>query len=99
MLFTHAKISHEVRALEEETKLLRKLIGIAEQERRPASWYRVYLGQALAMIGDGAGALLEFDLALADSELPEDQRDFAKSSRNLVALRVKPATSTEKSHE
>ncbi len=99
MLFTHAKISHEVRALEEETKILKKLISIAERERRPASWYRVYLGQALAMIGDGAGALEEFDAALADSELPEDQRDFAKSSRALVALRVKPAAATGNSHE
>ncbi|MEI6871739.1 MAG: hypothetical protein WCL08_05600, partial [Verrucomicrobiota bacterium] len=33
MLFTHAKISHEVRALEEETKILKKLIGSAERER------------------------------------------------------------------
>ncbi|NBV87109.1 MAG: hypothetical protein EBS01_12800 [Verrucomicrobia bacterium] len=94
MLFTHAKISHEVRALQEETRLLRKLIDIAERERRPTSWYRVYLGQALAMTGDGPGALAEFDLALGDSELPEDQREFAKSARARVALRVKPGVAT-----
>ena len=90
MLFTHAKIAHEVRAIQEEVGVLRKLIAIAEKERRSTSWYRVYLGQALAMIGDGEGALKEFDLALVDPDLPEDQRDFAKNSRARVALRVKP---------
>jgi len=90
MLFTHAKIAHEVRAIQEEVGVLQKLIGIAEKERRSTSWYRVYLGQALAMSGEGEGALKEFDLALVDPDLPEDQRDFAKNSRARVALRVKP---------
>jgi tetratricopeptide (TPR) repeat protein len=90
MLFTHAKIAHEVGAIQEEVGVLRKLIGIAERERRPVSWYRVYLGQALALTGDGPGALKEFDLAQADPELPEEQRDFVKSARARVALHVKP---------
>jgi len=90
MLFTHAKIAHEVRAIQEEVGVLRKLIAIAEKERRSTSWYRVYLGQALAMSGEGESALREFDLALVDPDLPEDQRDFAKNSRARVALRVKP---------
>lgn len=92
MLFTHAKIAHEVRAIQEEVGVLRKLIGIAGRERRPTSWYRVYLGQALAMTGEGEAALKEFDIALGDPDLPEDQRDFAKSTRARVALRVKPET-------
>ena len=91
MLFTHAKIAHEVRAIQEEVGVLRKLIAIAEKERRSTSWYRVYLGQALAMSGEGESALKEFDLALVDPDLPEDQRDFAKNSRVRVALRVKPS--------
>jgi len=91
MLFTHAKIAHEVRAIQEEVGVLRKLIAIAERERRSTSWYQVYLGQALAMSGEGEAALKEFDLALRDPDLPEDQRDFAKNSRARVALRVKPS--------
>ena len=91
MLFSHAKIAHEVRALEEEVEVLRKLIGFAEREKRSSSSYRVYLGQALAMRGAGEEALAELDAALADPELPPDQVDFARSARGRVELKVHPA--------
>jgi tetratricopeptide (TPR) repeat protein len=90
MLFTHAKIAHEVRSFQEEIQILRKLIGIAEREKRSTSWYRVYLGQALATRGEGEAALVEFDKALEDGELPADQRDFARSARARVNLRLHP---------
>lgn len=90
MLFTHAKIAHEVRSLQEEAEILRKLVGIAEREKRSTSYYRVYLGQALAMSGSGEAALEELDKALADPELPPDQRDFAKSARARVESHVHP---------
>jgi len=90
MLFTHAKIAHEVRSFQEEIQILRKLIGIAEREKRSTSWYRVYLGQALATRGEGEAALVEFDKALEDSELPADQRDFARGARARVDLRLHP---------
>jgi len=92
MLFAHAKIAHEVRALEEEVEVLRKLIGFAEREKRSSSSYRVYLGQALAMRGAGEEALAELDAALADPELPPDQVDFARSARGRVELKVHPAS-------
>ncbi len=42
MLFAHAKIAHEVRSLQEEVEVLRKLIGFAEREsRRWWSWTRL----------------------------------------------------------
>ncbi len=90
MLFTHAKIAHEVRAFQEEIRLLRKLIGIAEREKRSTSWYRVFLGQALAMTGEGTEAVQSFNQALADPELPADQRDFARSAQARVELRIRP---------
>lgn len=90
MLFTHAKIAHEVRSLQEEVEVLRKLIGFAEREKRSTSSYRVYLGQALAMRGSGEEALAELDAALADPELPPDQLDFARSARARVGLKVHP---------
>lgn len=93
MLFTHAKIAHEVRSLQEEVDVLRKLIGFAEREKRSTSAYRVYLGQALAMSGKGEEALAELDAALADPELPPDQRDFARSARGRVELKVHPVSS------
>jgi tetratricopeptide (TPR) repeat protein len=88
MLFAHAKIAHEVRSLQEEVEVLRKLIGFAEREKRSTSAYRVYLGQALAMKGAGEEALAELDAALADPELPPDQLDFARSARARVDLKV-----------
>ena len=91
MLFAHAKIAHEVRSLQEEVEVLRKLIGFAEREKRSTSAYRVYLGQALAMRGAGEEALVELDTALADPELPPDQLDFARSARARVELRVHPS--------
>lgn len=90
MLFTHAKISHEVHAFQEEVEILRHLIALAEREKRSTCWYEVYLGQALAAIGKGAEALQNFDKALADPDLPADQRDFAKSAREKVYLRLHP---------
>ncbi len=91
MLFTHAKIAHEVKSLKEEIEILEKLIAIATREKRSTSWYEVYLGQALASTGRGEEALESFERALADPELPPDQRDFAKSARAKVALKVRPS--------
>ena len=91
MLFTHAKISHEVRAFQEEVGILRKLIAFAEREKRSTCWYEVYLGQALATTGKGEEALLNFDKALADPDLPADQRDFARSARAKVYLHLHPS--------
>jgi tetratricopeptide (TPR) repeat protein len=91
MLFAHAKIAHEVRALQEEVEVLRKLIGFAERAKRSSASYRIYLGQALAMRGAGEEALAELDAALTDPELPPDQLDFARSTRARVDLKVHPA--------
>ena len=90
MLFMHAKISHEVRAFQEEVIILRQLIELATREKRSTSWYEVYLGQALATTGKGEAALLSFDKALADPDMPADQRDFAKSARAKVQLHLHP---------
>ena len=90
MLFTHAKIAHEVKSYGEEIQILEKLIGIANREKRSPSWYHVYLGQALAVTGKGREAILNFDKALSDPELPPDQKDFATSARAKVALQVLP---------
>lgn len=90
MLFTHAKIAHEVRAIEEEVGILRKLIALAEREERSTSWYRVFLGQALASSGKGPESLAEFDRALSDPDLPAEQRAFAKEARQRVQRMIEP---------
>ena len=89
MLFSHAKIAHEVRALEEEILVLRKLIDIAERQGRQTSWYRIYLGQAFGLTGDGEGAERELGAALQDPELPEEQREFASDALARVRSKVR----------
>jgi tetratricopeptide (TPR) repeat protein len=78
ILFYHAKIAHEAKHLVEEVRALRYLIALAGKAQRPDTGYRVYLGQALASSGDGEPALVEFRRALADPELPAEQRKFAQ---------------------
>lgn len=90
MMFTHAKIAHEVRALEEEAGILRKLIAVAEREERSTSWYRVFLGQALASSGKGPESLAEFDRVLEDPDLPAEQRAYAKEARQRVQRMIEP---------
>jgi tetratricopeptide (TPR) repeat protein len=95
MLFNHAKIAHEVRAIEEEIGLLRKLIAIADREQRSSSWYRVFLGQAFASSGKGPESLKEFKLALEDPDLPEEQRAFAKEAMRRVEQMIAPIPVTK----
>jgi tetratricopeptide (TPR) repeat protein len=84
MLFYHAKIAHEARAFGEEAKVLRKLIALAEKNDRPASGYRVYLGQSLASAGERDPALEEFGKAMEDPDLPKAQRDFAIDCMKVI---------------
>jgi hypothetical protein len=90
MMFNHAKIAHEVRALEEEVDLLRRLIAVAEREERSTSWYRVFLGQALATTGKGPESLQEFRQALQDPDLPKEQRAFAEEAVRRVEQMIAP---------
>jgi tetratricopeptide (TPR) repeat protein len=95
MMFNHAKISHEVGAIQEEIGILRKLVKIALKEGRSASWFRVYLGQALGMTGKGTEAIAEFDLALGDVDLPEDQRQTAENYKKRIEKMLEPIRITK----
>lgn len=88
LLFYHAKIAHEARAYTDEIRSLEKLIKLAEEQQRPASGYRVYLGQAYASDGQAEPALKQFTQALADPELPAEQRTFATESAAMIRSRV-----------
>jgi tetratricopeptide (TPR) repeat protein len=88
LLFYHAKICHEARAFGEEIKALNKLIAMAEENHRPSSGYRVYLAQAYARSGDGVPALEEYEKALADPDLPADQRTGVKDQMALVRSKM-----------
>ena len=85
ILFYHAKIAHEAHAYRAEIAALVRLIAMAEAAERPVAGYRVYLGQAYASAGDAKPAVEAFAKALADPELPVDQREFAED--NLARIR------------
>lgn len=77
MLFYHAKLAHEARAFTAEIASLRKLIGLAEKAGANVSGYRVYLAQAYAATNDADNAMDQVTLALLDTTLPREQRQFA----------------------
>lgn len=84
MLFYHAKIAHEARIFEEEARVLRKLIALAERSNWPTTGYRVYLGQALGSAGEKGAAIEEFDKVMADPDLPPEQREFAVECMKVI---------------
>lgn len=77
MLFYHAKLAHEARAFTAEIESLRKLIALAEKAGANVSGYRVYLAQAYAATNDADNAMDQVTLALLDTTLPREQRQFA----------------------
>lgn len=91
LLFYHAKISHEANALADEIRTLKRLIARAEAESQNASGYRIYLGQAYAKDGKAAPAIEEFTRALADADLPKEQRSFAEDTLAQVRERAGPS--------
>ncbi len=88
LLFYHAKICHEAKAFGEEIQSMEKLISLAEASGRPTSGYRIYLAQAYAADCQAEPALAQFRRALADPELPPEQRKFAQETMTLVKGRA-----------
>lgn len=87
LLFYHAKIAHEAHAYGEETRALEKLIALAEAEERPTTGYRLYLAQAYAAAGKAKPAIEQFQVVLADPDLPKEQRSFAQDTLAQVKSR------------
>jgi len=88
ILFYHAKIAHEAHAYRAEIDALEHLIALAEAARRPTAGYRIYLGQAYAAVSDGRRAIEAFTRALADPDLPRDQREFAEETIRRIRSRA-----------
>lgn len=89
VLFYHAKIAHEGKRWEDEIPALKKLIALAEKAQRPVSGYRIYVAQAYASAGERDLSIAEFDAALRDPDLPEEQRKYANES--VMKLRAAAA--------
>jgi Tfp pilus assembly protein PilF len=89
VLFYHARIAHEAKRGEDEVAALKKLIALAEKAQRPVSGYRIYLAQAYAGANERDRSIEEFDAALRDPDLPEEQRKYANES--VMKLRAAAA--------
>lgn len=89
ILFYHAKIAREAHAYTDESRVLEKLISLAVAQGRPVGGYRVYLGQAHASAGRAEQALEQFAKALADPDLPPEQRTFATETAALVRSKAR----------
>ena len=90
ILFKHAEICHQAHAYRAEIRALEKLISRAQDEQQPTSGYRIYLGQAYAGAGDAERSVAAFTKALADPELPEDQKEFARDNVARIKSRTEP---------
>ena len=88
LLFYHAKIAHEAHAYEAEIEALKKLIARAAAAQRPVSGYQLYLAQAYAAVSDGPRAIEAFRRVLNDPDLPQEQRDFARTSIARIKQRT-----------
>jgi hypothetical protein len=89
VLFYHAKIAHEAKRWEDEIAVMKRLIALAEKAQKPVSGYRIYLAQAYASAGERDKSIEEFDTALRDPDLPEEQRKYADES--VMKLRAAAA--------
>lgn len=89
ILFYHAKLAHEARAFQAEIESLKKLVDLAELARANSSGYRVYLAQAYAAANDADNAMDQVTLALLDTSLPREQRQFADELLTQVKQALK----------
>jgi Tfp pilus assembly protein PilF len=88
-LFFHAKIAHEAHAFEQEIATLKHLVEIVGQLRNePVAGFRIYLAQAYAKNGQGAQALEQFEMALAEGNLSAQQLDYIKDSMERIKSRT-----------
>ena len=89
-LFYHAKIAHEAHAYDAEIRTMQHLIALGTRAGASVSGYRVYLGQAYAAKSDADSARDQLTLALLDTELPREQRQFADQLLNQIQDRTRP---------
>lgn len=88
ILFFHAKIAHEARAYSQEIPTLKHLIDITSEKKQPTAGYRIYLGQAYARDGQANAAVEQFQIALAEGGLSEEQRKFIRETIDQINTRT-----------
>lgn len=80
VLFNHSKIAHEAHAYQQEIATLQHLIEIIAGQHQPVAGFQLYLGQAYAKRGDADKAMEQFQKALDEGSLSEEQQKFIKDT-------------------
>ncbi len=83
-LFFHAKIAHEARAYAQEIPTLNHLIEVVLSQNQPVAGFRIYLAQAYARDGQAQPSLDEFQKALNEGGLSEEQVKFIKETMESI---------------
>jgi len=84
VLFYHALIAHEAHSYTQEIETLRHLIDIASAQKRPVAGFRIYLAQAYARDGQAQPSLDEFQRALDEGGLSDEQRKFIEETMQHI---------------
>jgi Tfp pilus assembly protein PilF len=83
-LFFHAKIAHEAHAYSQEITTLQHLIEVVLAQHQSVAGFRIYLAQAYARDGQAQPSLDEFQKALDEGGLSDEQVKFIKDTMKSI---------------
>jgi Flp pilus assembly protein TadD len=84
ILFFHAKIAHEAGEYKLEIPTMKHMIDLLAAKNIPTASFRIYLAQAYARNGQADSALEQFQQALSEGGLSDDQKSFIDDTTKLI---------------
>ncbi|HWB58554.1 MAG TPA: hypothetical protein VG733_03640, partial [Chthoniobacteraceae bacterium] len=89
LLYQHVMVAHDaakagVSSYREEINTLRHLIDIVSAQKQPVSGFRIYLAQAYEMDGQATAALDEFQQALDEGSLSDEQEELIQKQMKSI---------------
>ena len=86
-LALHARVTHAAHAFQEEIEVLTRIISLSQSKALPTGAWHIFLAQAYAEDGQGEPALQQFEAALKQPELTDQQRAFAQKGIDRLQSR------------
>lgn len=87
ILALHARVTHAAHAFQEEIEVLTRIIALSQSKTLPTGAWHIFLAQAYAEDGQGEPALQQFEAALKQPELTDQQRAFAQKGIDRLQSR------------
>ena len=84
VLYSHAMVAHLAHAYTQEIETLKHLIDIVSAQKQSVAGFRVYLAQAYEMDGQAQPALAEFQKALDEGSLSEEQGKLIETQMKSI---------------